>query len=140
MLKNCGFDIFPAAFQKEHPETNLYLNDDDGILNQKALEILLSGVRLAMQTLKTQKRLLLKMSEYLANNRSMNKEQIMQFITDHAVNFNLSEVEKSGGSSLYRNLLEQQLNNVEIFTNEFISPVKVEGIGYSLNSKQKEIN
>ena len=138
MLKNCGFDIFPAAFQKEHPETNLFLNDDDGILNRKALEILISGLHLALDTLKTQKRLLLKMSEYLANNRSINKEQIMQFITDHAVNFNLSEIEKKGGSSLYRNLLEQQLNAVEPDANEFIQ--QFEGVGYFLNSKKNEIN
>ncbi len=138
LLKNCGFDIFPAAFQKEHPETNLFLNDDDGILNKKAQEIIVSGLRLALQTLKTQKRLLLKMSEYLANNRSMNKEQILQFIADYTVNFNLSEIEKSGGSSLYRNLLEQQLNTVELEANEFIP--QFEGIGYLLNSKKKEIN
>lgn len=138
LLKNCGFDMFPAAFQNEHPETNLFLNDNDGILNKKALEIIFSGLRLAMQTLNEQKRILLKMSEYLADNRSMLKEQIMQFISDFAVNFNLSEIEKSGGSSLYRNLLKQQLNTVETKGDEFIS--QIEGIGYSLNSKQKEIN
>ena len=138
MLKNCGFDMFPAAFQNEHPDTNLFLKDDDGILNQKALEILISGLRKAMETLKTQKRLLLKMSEYLANNRSMNKEQIMQFITDYAVNFNIPEIEKSGGSFLYRNLLEQQLKSVETGADEFIT--QFEGIGYMLNNKPKEIN
>jgi hypothetical protein len=138
MLKNCGFDIFPAAFQSEHPETNLFLTDEDGILNKKAQEIIISGLRLAMQTLKEQKRLLLKMSEYLAKNRNMNKEQIVQFITDFAVEFSLSEIEKSGGSSLYRNLLKQQLNTDETKADEFV--YQVEGIGYSLNSKQKEIN
>ena len=138
LLKNCGFDMFPAAFQNEHPETNLFLNDDDGILNKKALEIIVSGLRLAMQTLNEQKRLLLKMSEYLAENRSMQKDLILQFITNHVVNFNLSEIEKSGSSTLYRNLLKQQLNTVETKADEFVS--QVDGVGYSLNSKQKEIN
>ncbi|MDO8951432.1 MAG: hypothetical protein Q7U86_02345 [Draconibacterium sp.] len=138
MLKNCGFDMFPAAFQNPHPDTNLFLTDDDGILNKKAQEILISGLRIALQTLKTQKRLLLKMSEYLASNRSMNKEQIVQIIKDHAVKFNLSEIEKSGGSTLYRNLLEQQLKTVESGVDEFIPPF--EGIGYLLNSNNKEIN
>jgi cell division protease FtsH len=138
LLKNCGFDIFPAAFQSEHPDTNLFLTDEDGILNKKAQEIIISGLRLAVQTLNEQKRLLLKMSEYLAENRSMQKDLILQFITNHVVNFNLSEIEKSGGSSLYRNLLKQQLNTVETKADEFVS--QIEGIGYSLNSKQKEIN
>lgn len=138
LLKNCGFDMFPAAFQNEHPETNLFLNDDDGILNKKALEIIVSGLRLAMQTLNEQKRLLLKMSEYLAENRSMQKDLILHFITNHVVNFNLSEIEKSGSSTLYRNLLKQQLNTVETKADEFVS--QVDGVGYSLNSKQKEIN
>lgn len=137
MLKNCGFDSCPAAFQNEHPDTNLFLTDNAGILNSKAKEIIISGLRLAIQTLKEQKPLLLKMSEYLAENRSMQKEQIVQFISNYAVKFNVSEIEKSGGSSLYRNLLKKQLNTFETKADEFVS--QLEGIGYSLNSKQKEI-
>ena len=136
MLKNCGFDLFPAAFQSEHPSTNLFLNDDDGILNKKALEIVFSGLRMAQQTLKEQKRLLLKMSEYLAENRSIQKEQIVQLIKEYAVKFDLSEIEKSGGSYLYRNLLKQQLTTDEAMADEIVS--HMDGIGYSLNSKLKE--
>lgn len=137
LLKNCGFDLFPAAFQNAHPETNLFLTDDDGILSKKAQEIIISGLRLAMQILQEQKRLLLKMSEYLADNRSMNKEQIVRFITGYAVKLNIAEIEKSGGSTLYRNLLKQQLNTAETKPDEFIR--QVASVGYSLNSSQPKI-
>lgn len=136
LLKNCGFDIYPAAFQSEHPETNLQLTDPEHLLNLKAREIIMDGLRKAEQTLRQQKKLLLKMSGYLADNRCMQKEQIIQFMTTYAVRFNPAILEKSGGSGLYRNLLKQQLDILEIKDDEFVT--QVEGVGYSLNSNQPE--
>jgi len=136
MLKSCGFDIYPAAFQSEHPETNLYITDTEHLLNLKAREIIMDGLRKAEQTLRQQKKLLLKMSGYLADNRCMLKEQIIQYLTTYAVRFNPAILEKSGGPGTYRNLLKQQLDILEIKDEEFVT--QVEGVGYSLNSNQPE--
>lgn len=136
LLKNSGFGQLPAAYQKEHPDTNLYLHDTNHLLNDKAGEIIKSGLKKAEQTLNEQRLLLLKMSDYLADNRCLQKEQIVQLIEDFSAGVNLSEIEKNAGSNLYRNLLKQQLNSAEPKIDEFVS--QVEGIGYSLNNKQNK--
>ena len=136
LLKNSGFGQLPAAFQQEHPDTNLYLTDTNHLLNEKAGEIIKSGLKKAEQTLNEQKQLLLKMSDHLADNRCLQKEQIVQLFKDFSVGVNLSEIEKNGSSNLYRNLLKQQLNSAEPKIDEFVS--QVEGIGYSLNNKQNK--
>jgi hypothetical protein len=124
----------PAAFQIEDIKTNLMINDPKHEINNQAKEIIQAGLSLAEQTLTVQKKLLLKMSEYLADNRCMQKEQITQMVKENVVGMQATDFEKNGTSAFYRKLLKKQVQSFRKKTEEFTS--EIEGVGYSLNSNQ----
>ncbi len=136
LLKNCGMGSIPAAFQIEDIKTNQMINDPEHEINNQAKEIIQAGLSLAQQTLTVQKKLLLKMSEYLADNRCMQKDQITQMVMENVVGLNPSDFEKSGTSSFYRKLLKKQVQSFSNKTDKFVS--EIEGVGYSLNSNQPD--
>lgn len=134
LLKNCGMGPIPAVFQMEDHTTNLMIHDPEYITNTQAMEIISAGLDCAEEALLKQKKLLLKMSEYLADNRNMMKDQITQLVGEYAVDMELSDIENNGESALYRKLLKQQLHFLEKNTDEFVR--SVDSIGYSLNNSQ----
>lgn len=131
LLKNCGMGAIPAAFQMEHHMTNLQIHDPEYLLNTQAKEIIMAGLKRAEETLIIQKKLLLKMSGYLAENRKMMKDQITQVVTDYVVGMEPTDFEKTGESTFYRKLLKQQLHSLE---NNDEYATSIESVGYSLNS------
>jgi hypothetical protein len=138
LLKNCGMGSLPAAFQMEDIKTNLMINDPEYEVNNQAKEIIQTGLVRAQETLAVQKKLLLKMSEYLADNRCMQKEQISRMVTENVVGMQPTDFEKSGTSTFYRKLLKRQVQSLGTKTDEFA--IAIEGVGYSLNSNQpKEV-
>lgn len=136
LLKNCGMGSLPAAFQMEDIKTNLMINDPDFTINNQAKEIIQAGLERAQETLIAQKKLLLKMSEYLAENRCMQKDQITLMVTENVVGMKPTDFEKNGTSTFYRKLLKKQVQSYGTKTDEFVS--EIEGAGYSLNSNQPE--
>jgi hypothetical protein len=136
LLKNCGMGSLPAAFQIEDIKANMKIYDPEHEINNQAKEIIQAGLLKAQATLVVQKKLLLKMSEYLADNRCMQKDQITQMVTENVVGMKAANFEKTGESNFYRKLLKQQLHTLESKTEEFAS--EIEGVGYSLNSNQPD--
>ena len=136
LLKNCGMGSLPAAFQVEDIKTNMMINDPEHEINNQAKEIIKAGLVRAEETLVIQKKLLLKMSEYLAENRCMQKDQITAMVTENVVGMQPTDFEKKGESNFYRKLLKQQLHTLESKTEVYVS--EIEGAGYSLNSNQPQ--
>jgi hypothetical protein len=136
LLKNCGMGSLPAAFQTEDTKTNLMIHDPDYEINNQAKEIIRAGLVRAQETLVIQKNLLLKMSEYLAENRCMQKDQINRMVTENVTGMQAADFEKTGTSTLYRKLLKKQVQSLGIKRAEFAT--EVQGVGYSLNSNQSQ--
>ena len=138
LLKNCGMGSLPAAFQMEDIKTNMMIHDPDYEINNQAKEIIRAGLVRAQETLVIQKKLLLKMSEYLAENRCMQKDQITRMVTDNVVGMKPNDFERNGTSTFYRKILKKQLQSISAKTDEFAA--EIEGVGYSLNSTQPDNN
>src|SRR5690606_19204296 len=72
-LKKSGLYDTPGAFHERHPSTREFLHHDSDELSRRAEEMLLQAKALAQKTLAAQRELLLKMSDYLSDNRQMLK-------------------------------------------------------------------
>ncbi len=56
------------------------------------------------------------MADYLSDNRTINKDEIKEFIRKYAVDFNLSEIVQNADYLFYRNHLKrlaEELNNYQ---------------------------
>ncbi|MBN4049748.1 AAA family ATPase, partial [Bacteroidales bacterium AH-315-N07] len=76
LLKECGMGKSLGSYQVKNFRTNNYLHDMENAINMEAQEFINDAHKLAESILSIQWDLLLKMSEYLADNRCMKKDQI----------------------------------------------------------------
>jgi len=76
------------------------------------------------------------MSEYLADNRCMQKDQITQMITENVAGMKLTDFNNKVESNFYRKLLKKQVQSFGNKTDEFA--IAIDGVGYSLNSNQPD--
>lgn len=122
MLKNHGMGDIPASFQQTDPETNLFLNDTCSTLNDEARRLIQAGYDKAEETLMLQQPLLLRMSEYLSNNRCIKKEHINEFVRKYSSQFDSSALIENGDLLFYRDHLNKMVRSLDI--KELKQPVK----------------
>ncbi len=102
MLKSCGMGSLAASFQVKNSTTNNFIHDESNIMNEEAKSLIQNAFALAEKVLKEQQVLLLKMSDYLCENRCMNKEIIKEMISKYAESFSGSELIENGDLLFYR--------------------------------------
>src|ERR1035437_1962882 len=109
MLKSCGMGSVAASFQVKDSITNNFIHDENNLMNKEAQELIQNALSLAENVLKEQLTLLLKMSDYLCDNRCMNKEMIKVMIRKHAKSFSENELIENGDLLFYRNHLKERI-------------------------------
>jgi hypothetical protein len=90
------------------------LHDPDNEINTQAKELLIEGMRLAETTLNKQEVLLLRMSDYLSDNRSMDTGQIMKMIDQYARGFDMHGIIKNNDFLFYRNHLKKKVSKLDM--------------------------
>jgi hypothetical protein len=135
MLKQCGMGKLPIAYQAKHPNTRNYIHDEAGSISNEAEAWILKAMTLAAKTLKEQEVLLLKMADYLCDNRQMNKQQTTEMLKQHAYNFDLNTLIENGDLLFYRNHLKEKVAALE---EESVITPSYHGSAISLNSRSTE--
>lgn len=109
VIYSCGMGNTRAAFGNQHTDhapAFILDSSNDGI-NKQAEELLSKAEELAQQTLEKQKLLLLKMADYLSDNRSANKATVRKMVEKYAIDFSLGEVVENGQHLFYREHLKK---------------------------------
>ncbi|KPP98479.1 MAG: cell division protease FtsH [Bacteroidetes bacterium HLUCCA01] len=132
MLKQCGMGKLPAAYHAKDPQTRNYLHDEGSQLCKEAEIWISKAMTLAVKTLKEQEVLLLKMADYLSDNRQMNKHQATQLLENYAHNFDFDSLIENGDLLFYRHHLKEKVAAIEEKTERTPSMNSYE---FSLNKK-----
>ena len=132
MLKQCGMGQLPASYNVKDPQTLFQLHDVNNKVNEEAETWLKSALDLAEKTLREQEVLLLKMADYLSDNRSMTKVQTKEMLYKFAANFSMDELIENGDCLFYRNHLKKRVLS---FRKSDKPSVNAETFVFSLNKK-----
>jgi Peptidase family M41/C-terminal, D2-small domain, of ClpB protein len=114
LLKSRGMGSTPAFFQAKSAQTRYALHDPDNEINTQAKELLIEGMRLAETTLNKQEVLLLRMADYLSDNRSMDTGQIRKMIDQYARGFDMHGIIENNGLLFYRNHLKKKVSKLDM--------------------------
>ena len=132
MLKQCGMGQLPASYNVKDPQTLFQLHDVTNKVNEEVEIWLKSALDLAEKTLREQEVLLLKMSDYLSDNRSMTKDQTREMLHKFATNFSMNELIENGDCLFYRNHLKKRVLS---FRKTDKPSVNADTFVFSLNKK-----
>ncbi len=110
MLKQCGMGEFPVCYHADNVETRDYVYDEKNSLGRLAEQWMQSALELAVNTLSEQETLLLKMSDYLSDNRNMPKEEIKKYFELYGNNIgHLLDTSGSHKQFIYRDMLKKRI-------------------------------
>lgn len=110
MLKQCGMGEFPVCYHADNVETRDYVYDEKNSLGRLAEQWMQSALELAVNTLSEQEALLLKMSDYLSDNRNMPKEEIKKYFELYGNNIgHLLDASGSRTQFIYRDMLKKRI-------------------------------
>lgn len=135
MLKSSGMGERLASYRVKDLKSSFSIFDLDDEINEKALMWLETGKELAEKTLKANMILLLEMSNYLSDNRLMEKEQIKEMVIEHANSFKEDQLIENGDNVFYRKRLKESINEIHC-TEELTERIAVE---FSLNKNEKAV-
>jgi len=132
-LKSNGMGNILASFKVEHDKSNYSVFDMNNEINKEALKWLKLGRDLAEKTLKANMNLLLEMSNYLSDNRLIEKEQIKQLVLTHAHNFSEDKLVENGDRLFYRKRLKDSINEIH----SAVKLTQQNTVEFSLNKNKK---
>lgn len=132
MLKNCGMGNVPAAYHIEDASANTYINDYNNQLNKEAEKWISNAFNLAENTLKKEEQLLLKIAEYLSNNRKMEKRQIAQMVKKYTLGLSLEVLKKENETNFYR---QQLITKIKSLNTTPKNKKSIATFDFSLNNK-----
>tara|TARA_R110002111_G_scaffold108261_3_gene166932 strand:+ start:17 stop:1447 length:1431 start_codon:yes stop_codon:yes gene_type:complete len=114
MLKESGMGELPANYQVADATTNNNLFDFDKKVNQQVKNLIEQAEKLAFKTLKQQELLLVKMADFLSDNRMLQKDKIKVFLFKYAKDFNRNSIIENGDNLFYRKHLKQKVDEFNI--------------------------
>jgi len=114
MLKTCGLGKSLASYWEKDSETRFYVHDEDNKLDAEAEFWISSAAEYAEITLREQKDLLLKMADYLSDNRQMNKDLIEDYISKYAVRSESLNQNNQAHKFFYRNHLKGEVETIQM--------------------------
>lgn len=115
VLYSCGFGKTPAAFgnvSKDETPTIIF-DAEVSPLNGEAKDLLMAAQKLAADTLKEQRVLLLQMANYLSDKRALDKTAIKDYVVKYAVNFDTKTLIEDADNIYYRNHLKQEVAKIK---------------------------
>lgn len=109
VLYSCGMGSTKASFGNENQNEapKIIFDNSSETVNKEAKELLVRAEALAEQSLKKQKRLLIKMADYLSDKRSLNREQVADFVKRYAADFDLNDIIGDAEHIFYRRHLKK---------------------------------
>jgi len=111
-LKTSGMGKHLARFDVKNIKANYSVFDINDEINTEVLEWLDSGKKLAEDTLQANKVLLLKMSDYLSDNRVIDKEKIKKMVLTYGSGITEDQLIENGDNLFYRRHLKDQLKGL----------------------------
>ena len=114
VLYACGFGENAAAYGNVNiDETPTIIFDAEvSPLNGEAKEMLIAAQRLAAQTLKEQRVLLLQMANYLSDKRTLDTAAIRNYVEKYAVNFDVKSLIEDADNVFYRDHLKREVEKL----------------------------
>lgn len=114
VLYACGFGENAAAYGNVNiDETPTIIFDAEvSPLNGEAKEMLIAAQRLAAQTLKEQRVLLLQMANYLSDKRTLDTAAIRNYVEKYAVNFDIKSLIEDADNVFYRDHLKREVEKL----------------------------
>lgn len=113
VLYSCGMGQTKATFGNENMNntpTAIFDDHREGI-NREAKDLIDKAERLAEETLNKQKELLLKMADYLSDNRTLTKKQVKEYVRQYAIDFDIKEIIEDATHLFYRKHLKGMTEN-----------------------------
>ena len=134
MLKYCGMGSKKGWINVEDGFNNLTLFDTDNTLNKEGEDLLKKAFALSIETLKKEKELLLKLSDHLADNRLIKKEEIRQMVQNYGIVKNKEVTGTENANLFYRKRLKELVSGkAHLEVTEILKPE----MGFSLNKDNK---
>lgn len=114
VLYACGFGENAAAYGNVNiDETPTIIFDAEvSPLNGEAKEMLIAAQRLAAETLKEQRVLLLQMANYLSDKRTLDTAAIRNYVEKYAVNFDVKSLIEDADNVFYRDHLKREVEKL----------------------------
>jgi cell division protease FtsH len=110
MLKQCGMGEFPVCYHADDFKTRQYVYDENNLIGRQAEQFMKSALELAERTLREQLNLLLKLSDYLSDNRSMPKKEIERYFQLYGNNVeHLRGTSDDHARHSYREMLKKRI-------------------------------
>lgn len=134
MLKECGMGSVIGSFNAEAVTTRDQLYDLDYRLNTEAQDWIAKAYTLAEDTLRGQQTLLLHMANHLSDHRQLNRDEIVELLKQHAVNFDAASLIENGDNLFYRAHLKEKVKQL---TGVPAEKMGVNGTGVVLNRGDK---
>jgi len=132
LLKSSGMGGKLASYKVKDLKSSFSIFDLDDDINAEALKWLEVGKGIAEKTLKANMVLLLEMSNYLSDNRIMEKEQIKDMVIKHANSLKEEDLIQNADQLFYRKCLKDSVKEIH-YPVEKITEVNT--IEFSLNKK-----
>lgn len=111
----CGMGKYRMSFGNQNMENMPdVIFDNEEEIDKESKELLEKAEKLAETTLINQKLLLLKMADYLSDKRTLEKDQIEDFLKQYAVDFNEDQIIKKADHIFYRNHLKTLVQEIEL--------------------------
>ncbi|MBL7894505.1 MAG: hypothetical protein JNK50_04355 [Bacteroidia bacterium] len=112
MIKSSGMGSVLGAVSVKSVNTNNYLHDDSLNLNTEILGIINEAKALAEKTLNEEIMLLTKISEHLANNPIIKKEQLKALMLEFGSKIDRNKVLNEKNDEFYRSLLKKRKDSL----------------------------
>lgn len=107
MLKSCGMGSKVGTVAVEDIMSNFNLHDSDKDLNKEGEKMLAEAMEMATKALETEKVLLLKLSDYLADHTHIRKPELKAMVDCYAVNKLEGDLEQEVNGYCYRKKLKE---------------------------------
>ena len=134
ILKECGMGKIPAKFALASSRSNYFICNSNEEIEKEGVELIKNALVLAEKVLEENKFLLLKISDYLSDHRSIEKEELKKIIIQYstypvnAKDYFITE----GREIFYRNKLKELLEEKPIASsNKSVSELQL--ANFSLN-------
>jgi len=113
LINQSGMGNFLGAIQVRESSRNEYLFEDNVNSNKEVMNVLQAAATLAEQTLLKEKDLLLKLADYLSENRMIKKEHIKEITEQYAISIDFKALSNETNCGDYKGVLKQQVLKLE---------------------------
>ena len=108
LIKTCGFGKEKIMVRPESKEFVLSYHDRNGETNEEVKAIIREGYELAMETLRREELLLIRLSDYLSRNASIQRPDLLALMSKYSNSKMQTEQIVSGTSHYYRTTLKSK--------------------------------